>query len=101
MQTNHENTAAEVRDLALDAVDAAAPEIWKIAAKRVLCGLVASKQAFSTDDVWAALPQPPEPRAIGALIMAAAKSGQIRRVGWKPSERRACHARPVAIWTGQ
>lgn len=85
---------------ALARVEANAPTDWIDAAKAVLARLAACGEPFTTDDVWAALPQPPEPRAIGALIRTAAQAGKIRRVGWRASSRPECHCRPVAMWQG-
>lgn len=87
-------------EAALAQVEAHAPADWKNAASAVLARLAASREPFTTDDVWAALPQPPEPRAIGALIRSAAMAGKIRRVGWRASSRPECHSRPVAMWSG-
>jgi hypothetical protein len=88
-------------EAALAQVEANAPTDWKNAAAAVLARLAATGEPFSTDDIWAALEQPPEPRAIGALIRAAAQAGKIRRVGWRTSSRPECHSRPVAMWAGR
>lgn len=85
---------------ALARVEAGAPADWKTAAEAVLAGLAATGKPFTTDEVWAMLPQPPEPRALGALMRHAARAGKIRRVGWRASSRPECHCRPVAMWTG-
>lgn len=85
---------------ALVRVEVAAPADWKRAASAVLTRLAATGKPFTTDDVWAVVPQPPEPRAMGALIRSAAIAGKIRRVGWRASSRPECHCRPVAIWEG-
>lgn len=87
-------------EAALAQVEASAPEDWKNAATAVLARLAATGRPFTTDDVWAALPQPPEPRALGALMRHASRAGKIRRVGWRESVRPECHQRPVAMWTG-
>lgn len=94
------NAAEHALQAALTRVEAHAPADWKNAAEAVLARLAASGEPFTTDDVWAALDQPPEPRALGALIRAAAHAGRIRRVGWRASSRPECHCRPVAMWTG-
>ena len=94
----------EAATLALEAalarVEANAPQDWKNAATAVLARLAATGKPFTTDDVWAALPHPPEPRALGALMRKASIAGQIRRVGWRESVRPECHRRPVAVWIG-
>lgn len=95
------NAPEHALQAALDLVEANAPADWKNAATAVLARLAATGEPFTTDDVWAALPRPPEPRALGALIRSAAIAGKIRRVGWRISERPECHRRPVAMWTGR
>lgn len=85
---------------ALAQVEANAPADWKNAASAALARLAATGAPFTTDDVWAQVPQPQEPRALGALIRAAARAGAIRRVGWRESSRPECHSRPVAMWSG-
>lgn len=94
------NAPEHALEAALARVDAGAPAEWKDAARAVLARLAASGEPFTTDDVWALVAHPPEPRAIGALIRTAAQAGRIRRVGWKVSERPECHCRPVAMWEG-
>lgn len=94
------NATDQALQAALTRVEAHAPADWKNAASAVLARLAATGEPFTTDDVWAQVPQPPEPRALGALIRAAAQAGKIRRVGWRESSRPECHCRPVAMWTG-
>ena len=94
------NAPEHALQAALTQVEAHAPADWKNAATAVLARLAATGKPFTTDDVWAALPQPPEPRAIGALIKSAAQAGKIYRVGWRSSSRPECHCRPVAMWEG-
>lgn len=93
-------TEPQTLEAALDLVESAAPPDWLWSARNLIERLAATGEPFTTDDVWQALPQPPEPRAIGALIRAAAKAGKIRRVGWRESSRPECHRRPVAMWEG-
>lgn len=88
-------------DKALARAHAGAPEDWKSRARAALEGLIASGLPFTTDDVWAVLRHPPEPRALGALVMAYAKAGKICRKGFRPSQRPECHRRPIAVWIGK
>jgi len=54
---------------------------------------------FTTDDLWAKLPTPKEPRAMGGAIMQAKKQGLIRKTsGYRKSTRPQCHSRPIQIW---
>jgi hypothetical protein len=94
------NEGVKLRDEALDAVHRAAPEVWRRKAVTVVkrCALLFDE--FTTDDVWEALEwAPPEPRALGAVMMRA------RLRGWcEPTDRtvqsyrRECHARPIRVW---
>lgn len=92
--------ALELRDTALAKVHAGAPERWKAEAWRVLKALAESREEFTTDDIWRRLQHPPEPRAIGALVMSYRRANRIKKVGYRPSERPVCHARPIAVWKG-
>lgn len=94
-------TGPERRDDALLAVETGSPLSWLIQARRVIRELAATGEPFTSDDVWARLDHPPEPRALGAAIRTLAIQGEIRTTGrTRPSTRPECHARPVAIWVG-
>lgn len=94
-------TGREARDDALHAVEAGAPLSWIIQARAVIRELAATGQEWTSDDVWARLPHPPEPRALGAAIRGEAATGLIVGTGrTRPSTRPDCHARPVAVWVG-
>ena len=74
-----------------------APVVWQLART----GL-----PFTTDDVWLLLlgkgvAMPPEARALGAIMQAAARGGYIRKTGdYRESERAVCHRNPKAVWQG-
>lgn len=58
---------------------------------------------FTTDDVWDAMQDVEvtthEPRALGAVMRAAAKEGICApSLGYVNSRRRACHLRPLRVW---
>lgn len=58
---------------------------------------------FLAEDVryWArinGLPEPPEPRAWGAVIRAASKAGYIRRAGY--GKARSSNLSPKVLWSG-
>lgn len=94
-------TAAEARDHALHRVDANAPDDWKTAAMEAIHRIAKYGHEFTTDDIWAMVQHPPEPRALGAMMVKAQRAGWIRptdRV--RNSIRVECHARPVRIWVG-
>lgn len=80
---------------------AAAPDAWTQDARGALRLIAATGIEFTTDDLWARLPAPPEPRAMGAIIRWGAEQGVIVDTGRaRKSTRPECHARPVTIWRG-
>ena len=83
------------------AVEAHANPDWKDEAERVIDLLAATRQHFTTDDVWQRLGHVSthEPRAMGALMKRAANRGVIRATdGWATSTRPECHGRPIRVW---
>lgn len=94
--------ARRARDAAIAAAGAGAPEAWVGNARRVVRQLAAAGREFTSDDVWRVLPQPPEPRALGAVMTWAVDQQLVvptdRTV---PSTRPECHARPVRVWAPQ
>lgn len=87
------------RDDALARVAAAAPSPWLDQARAVVRELAADQPEFTSDDVWARLPHPPEPRALGAVIRALAAEGSIVNTGrTRRSTRPECHANPKTVW---
>ena len=96
--------ATDARDRALDRVAAAADQRWASAATMAVRALAESREAFTTDAVWALLLRmgasiPDEPRALGAVMR------RCRDVGWiEPTDRTVLssrpetHARPIRVW---
>ena len=66
----------------------------------VIIGLVRLGMPFTTDEVWAGIEvAPPEPRAMGAAMMAAKRKKLCRpSLEHRISKRPECHARPVRVW---
>lgn len=86
-------------DEAIDRAAAAAPSDWVGLARLVIRGLAATGDDFTTDELWARLPSPPEPRAMGGIVRWAVNAGLIEATGRaRPSVRPECHGRPVTIW---
>jgi hypothetical protein len=87
------------RDEALGRVEEAAPEEWKMAARRAILRLARTRPTLTTDDVWRALDGhvPPEPRALGA-IMRQSSDILLRTERTVNSTRPECHRRPVRVW---
>lgn len=99
-----------LRDEALERVEKAAPLEWKDFALRavwLICVQVGPGGGFTTDRVWAVLERglgversaPPEPRAMGAIMMKAKRLRFCEPTDrTKKSVRPDCHGRPVRIW---
>jgi hypothetical protein len=93
--------ATDARDAALELVECGTPLSWLIAARAAVNELAATGTPWNSDDVWDRVGQPPEPRALGAVIRAASKAGTIRATGeYTQSRRPECHARPIMGWIG-
>lgn len=92
------------RDAAIEAVRNAASKDWRAAAHGVVKFLASTQDEFTTDDVWLYMDRfgkspPREPRAMGAVIDEARKSGIIESAGrYIESIRPVCHRRPVKVW---
>ena len=92
------------RDKAIAQVEANADPTWKTQARNAIRWLVRSRLEFTTDDVWQEMADrryelPREPRAIGALMVEAAREGLIEATDrYVPSARPDCHRRPVKVW---
>jgi hypothetical protein len=85
----------------MSAADAAASVDWKAAWDTAIAELARRSGTFTTDDVRALAGAPADhPNAAGARILAAARAGLIRKVGYRASSRPELHAHPLAVWTG-
>jgi hypothetical protein len=92
--------AERKRDEAIARAAAAAPEGWAEEAMSYV-RLVASRQErFTTDDLWAAgLSRPPNGRALGGVMLAAARAGLIWRTSdFTISQQPSRNAAPVRVW---
>jgi hypothetical protein len=92
-------------DAAIAEADANANPDWRAAVAAVIVALAAERETFTTDDVWRFLDADHaeaithEPRALGALMLAAARDGVIATLDdWRPSDRIVNHGRPVRVW---
>jgi len=93
------NQAQIQRDLAIDRVEAGAPNDWIERAVYVIRQLTRERVFITTDEVWERMDAPPEPRAMGAAMRRAQREGIIRPSDQvRNSNRPACHARPIRIW---
>lgn len=78
-----------------------APSVWKQAASEALMTLAKSKPEFTTDELWDLLAErgvhTGEPRALGAIMQSAHRSGMIKSSGkYVASYRR--HKAPIILW---
>jgi hypothetical protein len=77
---------------------------WETHAIRAIAELVDAGVTFSADDVWDQLGRngvepPPEPRALGPVIVRLVKLDRIEHVGFTPSTRR--HMTPIRTFRGK
>lgn len=76
---------------------------WSNAAFIFLNKFMRDHAEFMTEDVRVAaqgvLPEPPDPRAWGAVITRAYRSGLIKRIGYAPVRHFNAHMRPAAVWS--
>jgi hypothetical protein len=101
-----DDLVARVTDDAVARADEHADDTWKAAATAAVVLCAATLDDFTADDVWQALDlrwpwsSTHDPRALGAVIRACARSGLIRKTGRvRPSRLVRRHGRDVAIWT--
>ena len=97
-------SAPSAKIIALAKVTAHADPAWLEVAAFGVRQLAASRDVFTTDDVWEWLDRntplrPHEPRAMGAVMRRAGTDGTIEPSGlYQQSEREECHNRPVMLW---
>lgn len=87
----------------MERVEANADAAWKTKAFDSVIHLCRTRRQFTADDVWELLAGEEvgthEPRALGAVIVKAAKSGLCRSTGrYEQSRLPVRHRRPVVIW---
>lgn len=93
--------AIAARDAAIERARRGSSAAWIEAANAAVRGLARRGMPFTADDVWElCAPGTREPRALGSVMMRAAKSGIIRKVGYVQSRRASRHCGPVAQWVG-
>ena len=76
--------------------------VWKSAASSALVQLAKAKETFTTDELWEILAKQgihtAEPRALGAIMQSAHRSGMIKSTGkYVASYRR--HKAPIILWS--
>lgn len=88
---------------AIEQVEEHADSEWMTAAKHVLWKIIQHGEDFTTDLMWERLNamdvHTHEPRAMGAVMRAAARAGLIATTGeYVKSSRPDCHSRPIPVW---
>ena len=75
----------------------AARGTWLNAARDCAAAIARQKGSVTVNDVRQACPPPDfaDPRILGAVFL----SPQFARIGMKPSDRSACHGRPIGVFT--
>ena len=97
-------TATDTRDKAIAQVATNTDPAWWNKAIETVIAVARTSFDFTTDDIWqqlatAPLPTPHEPRALGALMIAAHRAGLIAPTDrYRQSKRPECHARPIRVW---
>src|SRR5689334_16130981 len=84
------------------AMDHATPG-WKEVALRIIREIAETQPELTTDDVWPLIEKSPwdthEPRALGPIMIHAAKRGWITATDRAvKSNRKECHHRKIQIW---
>jgi len=109
--TNHDRerqnkmtAATDTRDKAIAQVATNTDPTWATETMLIIKQIATNTFDFTTDDIWQALsetslPTPHEPRALGALMIAAQRAGLIAPTDrYRQSQRPECHARPIRVW---
>jgi hypothetical protein len=96
--------AIELRDKGVASAEKNADPQWKEFAWNGVLSLAKTGKPFTSDDIWAyleGLATTPEPKALGAVFLRAAKRKLIKPTGefWQ-SKRPQAHGRRLMVWTG-
>lgn len=92
--------AAHVNPAERTAVQRAGDRAWMTSAVASIAKIAARLPSLTSDDVWAAIEQPPrEARLIGNALRRAQSAGLIAPTDeHRPSQRSMNHNRPVRVW---
>ncbi len=86
------------RDIALERVETAASEAWKAEALEAVYAVCCARHTFISDDVWeiGELPSTREDRALGPIMLRAARLGWCRKTTEvRPSVRSHLAGKPI------
>lgn len=90
------------RDTGAQAALASSPYAaeWRERAEAEIRRLASSGRRFTSDDVRAAVGDPPTDNAMGAVILAASRARLIREAGLAKSSRISRHSGAIRAWVG-
>ncbi len=100
------NAAEAAKAEGIETVASGTDPWWRSCAERGIRELAAESfrtgQPFQSWDVGQrfGIPDPAEPRAWGALFLAAKNAGLIRHVAFARSKKATSHCAPVSEWVG-
>jgi hypothetical protein len=93
--------AAALRNDGLRRAGEGLDDWWRRTALQAIKHLVAVGRPFTADDVRdLGVPDPPSPKAAGALFGGLSRSGLIEPVGYVKSRHPTAHAATVRVWLG-
>ena len=81
-----------------------ADQDWRNTALAAVRQIASTQSEFTTDNIWSEIEHTSfssthDPRAMGAVMTDAARAGICRKSDRvRPSQRKECHRRPIAIW---
>ena len=91
-------------ELAMMRAGAAADPFWRLAATKAVAKLAETGRTFSAADVWREIgdkARTEEPRALGAMMQAAMRSGLIMQTGQVVMAKApGANARWTTVWVG-
>lgn len=92
--------AEQAKQEGIDNAEKGAGKAWMAEALKYIELVSIARPDFTSDDLWfVGLPQPPEPRALGAAFRKAARMGLVVATNsFRLSIRVACHRRPLRVW---
>lgn len=85
------------------AADTAAHRLYREYAERAIAAFIWENHHFTADDIHMEIPEgvtPHSPNVLPAIILTAARRGDITHVGWRKSTRPSRHAAVLRVWKG-
>lgn len=100
------NTAVQARDDGMERATAHADAVsdrWRVNALAAVVDYITRDlfvEDFTAEDVreWARLPEPPDRRAWGTIMVVAARKGYIAKAGYRPHRDPSRHHGVSTVW---